>query len=98
MATKSGGNQGIIKKIFLPYRLDRRHFGLKIWVGGMMEETDQKPMWTPEQQEHLTKMERALIYAVKKARKASLDIVAIKSCILALEEIIYHSNRPVNLP
>ena len=61
-----------------------------------MEETDQKPMWTPEQQEHLTKMERALVYAVKTARAAKLEIVAMKSRILALEEIIYRAGRPVS--
>ena len=62
----------------------------------MMSETDPKPIWTPEQQAHLTKMERALVYAVKTARAARLEIVAMKNRILTLEEIIYRSGRPVS--
>jgi hypothetical protein len=62
----------------------------------MMSEADQKPMWTQEQQEHLTKMERALVDADKKARWAGFEIIAMKNRILALEEIIYGAGRPVS--
>jgi len=61
-----------------------------------MDEEKPKPIWTPEQQEYLAKMERALVDADRKARWAGFEIIAMKNRILALEEIIYGAGRPVS--
>jgi hypothetical protein len=51
-----------------------------------MEETDQKPIWTPEQREQITKIRNVLSYADSKVQNAEEEITAIKNRLLMVEK------------
>lgn len=51
-----------------------------------MDETDLKPTWTPQQQDRITKIERALRYAINRAQEATDKIMAVEKRLLMIEQ------------